>query len=301
MKNILLATLFILSVHTLFAQEPDTPLTAIDTLDTEDKFVKIVLYDNKTWDYMDMGRPVIDETAIYEDWAETIHAYRDVKLADLPDEIDICLADSLHGWSYPILPEKVNSKYMVRRGREHNGIDLPLKIGDSVKVAFDGVVRKVAYDRGGYGNVIVVRHPNGLESYYGHLSKTIAKENEIVKAGEVIGLGGSTGRSTGPHLHFEVRCQGQSFDPERLFDFTSGQLRDSIIVLKKHYFSIYSHYGQTDEESKAAAGRIVHVIKSGDTLGGLAKRYGTTVSKICQLNGISSKKILRIGERIIVR
>lgn len=301
MRNILLATLIILSAQTLLAQEPDTPLTAIDTLDTEDKFVKIVLYDNKTWDYMDMGRPVIDETAIYENWAETIHAYRDVKLADLPDEIDICLADSLHGWSYPILPEKVNSKYMVRRGREHNGIDLPLKIGDSVKVAFDGVVRKVAYDRGGYGNVIVVRHPNGLESYYGHLSKTIAKEKEVVKAGEVIGLGGSTGRSTGPHLHFEVRCQGQSFDPERLFDFTSGQLRDSIIVLKKHYFSIYSHYGQTDEESKAAAGRIVHVIKSGDTLGGLAKRYGTTVSKICQLNGISSKKILRIGERIIVR
>ncbi len=301
MKHTFLVTLLLLSASSLFAQVQDTYITSIDTLDTDDKFVKIVIYSNKTWDYIDMGRPVIDEEKIFDDWSESIHAYRDVKLADLPEEIDICLTDSLHGWSYPILPQKINSKYMVRRGREHNGIDLPLQVGDSVKVAFDGVVRKVAYDRGGYGNVIVVRHPNGLETYYGHLSKTIAQEKEVVKAGEVIGLGGSTGRSTGPHLHFEIRCQGQSFDPERLFDFTSGQLRDSIIVLKKHYFSIYSHYGQTDEESKAAAGRIVHVIKSGDTLGGLAKKYGTTVSKICNLNGISSKKVLRIGERIIVR
>ena len=154
---------------------------------------------------------------------------------------------------------------------------------------------------GGYGNLVVIRHANGLETYYGHLQKHNVKENDIVKAGEVIGFGGNTGRSTGPHLHFETRFQGQAFDPQRVFNFETGELRDSILTLKKHYFSIYSHYGMTDQESIEASKRKIHVIRSGDTLGGLAARYGTTVKKICQLNGFSSRKILRVGQRIIVR
>lgn len=303
MKKIFLATLIFLGAQTVFAQEfgGQLPLNPLDTLDTEDKFVKIVIYDNHTWDYIDLGKPVIDDASIYEDWPTTIHAYQDLKLSDFPDEIDLCLADENHSWSYPITPTKVNSKYMVRHGRNHNGVDLDLETGDSVRVAFDGVVRKVTYDKGGYGNLVVVRHPNGLETYYGHLSKQLVSEGELVKAGELIGLGGSTGRSTGPHLHFEIRYKGQSFDPERLFDYETGQLRASLITLKKHYFSIYSHYGQTDEESKAASGRIVYKVKSGDTLSTIARRYGTTVSKICKLNGISAKKIIRPGQSIIVR
>ncbi|MBP5210729.1 MAG: peptidoglycan DD-metalloendopeptidase family protein, partial [Bacteroidales bacterium] len=166
-----------------------------------------------------------------------------------------------------------------------------------------GVVRYIGYTRetGGYGNLVIIRHPNGLETYYGHLSKHLVAADEMVKAGEVIGLGGSTGRSTGPHLHFEARYKGQTFDPSRLIDFETGALRDTILTLHDHYFSIYSHYGQTDEESKAAAGRIVYTVKSGDTLGAIASRYGTTVNNICNLNGISSKKVLKIGERLIVR
>ena len=148
---------------------------------------------------------------------------------------------------------------------------------------------------------MVIRHSNGLETYYGHLSKTLCEPNEAVKAGDVIGLGGSTGRSTGPHLHFETRYKGQTFDSERVIDFETGALRDSVLTLKKHYYSIYSHYGQTEEESQAASDRIVHTIRSGDTLSGLARKYGTTVSAICKLNNISANKTLRIGEHIIVR
>ena len=195
------------------------------------------------------------------------------------------------------------SGYKVRRGSAHKGTDIPLSVGDSIFATFDGVVRYVGTTRqtGGYGNLVVIRHSNGLETYYGHLSKTLCEPNEAVKAGDVIGLGGSTGRSTGPHLHFEARYKGQAFDPERLIDFQTGELRDSLFTLKKHYFSIYSHYGQTESESKAASDRIVHTIKSGDTLSALARRYGTTVSAICKLNNISANKTLRVGERIIVR
>ncbi len=277
--------------------------TAIDTLDTKDKFTKIVLFADHTWEYRDMGRPVIDTAGFYDDWNnKVLHAFKNVKATDLPEEVDLCLVDDQNPFCAPITG-KVHSGYKFRRTREHNGIDVPLAVGDTVKAAFNGIVRYIGTTSvtGGYGNLVIIRHPSGLETYYGHLSKILVEPNEVVKAGEIIGLGGSTGRSTGPHLHFEVRYKGQTFDPSRVVDFETGTVRDSVLVLKRHYYSIYSHYGQTDEESEAAASRIVHTIRSGDTLGGLAKKYNTTVTKICQLNGISSKKILRIGERIIVR
>ncbi len=276
---------------------------AMDTLDTKDKYVKIVLYSDHTWQYWDAGRPKIDTAGFYQGWdTENIHSFRNLTAKDLPDSVDLRLVDGEHPFCAPITG-KVYSAYRFRRTREHNGIDVPLDMGDTIRAAFNGIVRYTgsSSQTGGYGNLVVIRHSNGLETYYGHLSKRLVETGEVIKAGEIIGLGGSTGRSTGPHLHFETRYMGQSFDPARIVDFETGSVRDSIITLKRHYYSIYSHYGQTDEESEAAAGRIVHVIRRGDTLGGLAAKYGTTVAKICKLNGISTKKVLQIGHRIIVR
>lgn len=313
MKKIYFIVAGLLATASLFAQDLEEKQSAesllreekraIDTLDTEDKFTKIVLFDNQTWNYLDIGRPVIDEEIIDSLWDnEQIHINKGTPLSSFPDEIDLLLADSTHHFCLPI-NGAVRSRYSFRRTRDHNGIDLALSIGDSIYAAFDGKVRlcEVTRSSGGYGNLIILRHSNGLETYYGHLSKYFVEENELVKAGELIGLGGNTGRSTGPHLHFETRYMGQSFDPERIIDFENGTLRDSLIILKKHYFSIYSHYGQTDEESYAASQRILHTIRSGDTLGALARKYGTTVSKICKLNGFSSKTVLRVGRKIIVR
>jgi len=288
------------------AEAPDVitvSVQAMDTLDTKDKFVKIVLYTDHTWAYFDTGRPQIDTAGFYNGWdTGVIHAFKGLTPKDLPEEVDLRLVDDTHPFCAPITG-KVYSGYKFRRTREHNGIDVPLTTGDTIRAAFNGIVRYTGGSSvtGGYGNLVVIRHSNGLETYYGHLSKRLVETNEVVKAGEIIGLGGSTGRSTGPHLHFETRYMGQSFDPARIVDFETGSVRDSIITLKRHYYSIYSHYGQTDDESEAAAGRVIHVIRSGDTLGGLAQKYGTTVSKICSLNGISSSKVLQIGQRLIVR
>ncbi len=275
----------------------------LDTLDTDDRYTKLVLYSDHTWQFLDLGHPKFDDDDFEENWDnEAIHAYKGLSLDEVPDEITITLVDSLHNFVCPVVGN-VRSKFAFRRRRPHKGTDIPLKVGDPVCAAFDGKVRVVKTTRqsGGYGNLVVIRHSSGLETYYGHLSSHAVKENDLVKAGDVIGYGGSTGRSTGPHLHFETRFMGQAFDPERLIDFAAGQLRSDMFTIKKHYYSIYSHYGQTEKESADASKRKIHVIRSGDTLGGLAAKYGTTVSAICRLNGFKQTKLLRIGERIIVR
>lgn len=273
----------------------------IDTIHTEDKYVDIVLYDNQTWEYLSYEKPAIDSTNVYDDYfdIEALHAH--YPEGSIPAEVDLCLVDENHGFCVPF-QNKVVSGFKFRRRRPHYGADIALHTGDSIRAAFDGVVRISTGSRtGGYGNLIILRHSNGLETYYGHLSKRFVEAGEPVKAGEVIGLGGSTGRSTGPHLHFETRYKGKAFDPERIIDFEHGALRGSMFTLKKDYFSIYSHYGQTDAQSKAASEAQYYKVRKGDTLSKIAVKHGTSVTRLCKLNGIKSTKTLRVGERLRVR
>ena len=286
----------------------------IDTLYTFDKFRKVILFDNNTWLYYNIEKPDIPTSISEDHWdTETIHSYRDIALKDLPDEVTIQLVDSVHGYCIPH-PGPVTSQYKFRWRRPHKGVDIGLDTGDPVYAAFDGVVRVDMPTRmsGGYGNVIVIRHVNGLETYYGHLSRRLVQSGDIVKAGELIGYGGSTGRSTGPHLHLETRYMGQPFDPERIFDLENGTLRSEVFVLKKHYFSINSHYGMTDKQSLEASKKVpkdsastskkmYHTVRKGENLSKIAKRYGTTVNKICQLNGIRKNKALRVGQKLRVK
>ncbi len=203
------------------------------------------------------------------------------------------LYDELAGraWAMPTKQTYITSPFKQRHSRWHYGTDLKIEIGDSITSVFDGVVRVSKYNRGGYGNYIIVRHHNGLESLYGHLSRRDVCVGQPVKAGELIGLGGNTGRSTGPHLHFELRWKGIAFDTERLFDYDVHTLSADCFELSPEVFSYY-------KELERAA---YHRVRSGDTLGAIARRYGTSVTAICRLNGIRSSKILRIGETLRVR
>ena len=285
----------------------------IDTLDTGDRFQKVVLFDNGTWLYYNLEKPEIPDSLDDDHWiTEQVHSYSDIALKDLPEEVVLTLVDSIHGYCIPH-PGYVTSRFKFRSKRPHKGVDIGLNKGDAVYAAFDGVVRAALPTNmtGGYGNVLVIRHLNGLETYYGHLSSYIVESGDIGRAGEMIGYGGSTGRSTGPHLHFETRYMGQAFDPERIFDFDRGTLRGATFTLKKHYFNINSHQGMTDQQSLAASKKKpidtsaatakYHTVKQGDTLSKIAKRYGTTVKKLCQLNGIKETKVLRIGMRLRVK
>lgn len=203
------------------------------------------------------------------------------------------LIDSANGrhWSKPIKRCYMTSDFGQRWGRWHYGVDLGLTTGDSVVSVFDGVVRVVGWDGRGYGNFIVVRHYNGLETVYGHMSKTYAKIGDPVKAGDLIGFGGSTGRSTGPHLHIEVRYAGQAIDPKFFFDFSNCEL------IKKSCFISAENF----EYQKIVRRIYYHKIRSGDNLGKIARKYRVSVKQLCRLNKITSKTKLRVGRRLRIR
>ena len=289
-------------------------LTVIDTLATDNDAVQVILYSNNSWKYV-RNREIAKDSTIFEKYWDTttLFPYREVDMSGMPKSVVIDLVDSLTCYHCPYQGTvHPHGKYGPRRRRQHQGVDLPLKTGDPVYATFCGRVRISQYNKGGYGNLVIIRHDNGLETYYGHLSERMVEPGQWVEAGQIIGLGGSTGRSTGPHLHFETRYYGQSFDPERLIDFKNGTLSRETFLLKKSFFSIYSNAGQDfedeianeEQDKKEAAEKAAmkyYKIRSGDTLGAIARRHGTTVANLCRLNGIKSPTILRIGRSLRVR
>ena len=206
----------------------------------------------------------------------------------LKDDVHIPMA----GFVLPA-PGYVTSPYGWRRNRMHKGTDIKVQVGDSIRSAWGGQVRIVGWDPRGYGYFVVVRHDNGLETVYGHLSRPLVDEYERVSAGYVLGLGGNTGRSTGSHLHLEIRYLGEAIDPAKFIDFNTGQLRN-----REEYVIGIKAMKQARAE---AAAMKWHKVKQGDTLSGIAKKYGTTVKRLCQLNNIKETKILQIGMKLRVK
>ena len=236
---------------------------------------------------------------------------KEMPLDSLPDEINLRLLRKGEQFAFPVKGVK-SSPYGWRWERPHRGVDIALKTGEPIHCVFDGVVR-IAKPMGGYGNLVVVRHYNGLETVYGHLSKINVKPRQEVKAGDVIGLGGSTGHSTGPHLHFEVRFQYETFDPEWILDFATCSLRTQRLHLDKSYFGIKKPRGRKGESiaykadksyikepERRGAREMYYVMRSDDSLVEIARRYSTTVDKIRELNEGLAKKP-KAGTKIRVR
>lgn len=188
----------------------------------------------------------------------------------------------------PLDASVVTSDFGLRKAEWHYGTDIRVKIGTPVYAPFDGIVRINQFERHGYGRYLMIRHKNGLETLYGHLSRTVVNVGDIVKAGDIIGYGGSTGHSTGPHLHFEVRYEGNAINPNDIYDFSTDKLKDSVLTITPSTFAYLA---------EARAIRFVRV-RRGDTLSGIGYRCGITVSKLCRLNRLSRKSILRIGQKI---
>ena len=289
-----------------------SPSDPLDTLDTVNEHIKVILFADNTWEYYKTPDYQELSDVFDECWtSEGTDPYK-VPQSELPAQWSIWCVDSLSQYHCPYQGDiHPRGKFGVRRGRRHQGVDIPLKSGEPVYAAFTGKVRMSKYF-GAYGNMVIIRHENGIETCYAHLSKRLVGQDQWVNAGDVIGYGGSTGRSTGPHLHFETRYKGYAFDPQWLIDFKTGVLRHRLFVLKKKYFNIYSNYEQdfedemkNHEEDKAEdAEREAmrwYTIKSGDTLSRIAINNDTTISELCRLNGITRNTVLKIGRKIRVR
>ena len=185
---------------------------------------------------------------------------------------------------------------MPRWRRMHNGLDIKVNIGDTIVAAFDGKVRIVKYERRGYGKYVVIRHDNGLETVYGHLSKQLVEENQLVKAGEPIALGGNTGRSTGSHLHFETRFLGIAINPALMFDFPKQDIVADTYTFRKTRGYERNRAGSHDTNIASDGEIRYYKVKKGDSLSRIAKLRGVSVSTLCKLNRITTKTTLRPGQ-----
>jgi murein DD-endopeptidase MepM/ murein hydrolase activator NlpD len=241
----------------------------------------------------------LDESLYKNNWSSTQIKYPVNTLPGKNDTIIITLLGM--GSTKFVQPIKgpVISKYGPRRGRMHTGTDIRLNSGDTIRNAFDGRVR-VAKRFSGYGNLVLVRHNNGLETIYGHLKAISVKVNDTIKAGDLIGLGGRTGRATCNHLHFETRLFGQPFDSNKYIDFETGSLRSEKVYYANKRAEIDLHNFKkkplpSDGTELAAGSATKHVIRKGDNLSTIARRYHTSVKKICAANKITAQTTLKIG------
>lgn len=237
-----------------------------------------------------------------DSWGSHVNPFAGMAV-NIPDRQDIDLQEFV----MPISTRQVTSGYGYRHsfGRMHYGTDLKLSTGDTVRAAFSGKVRIKSYEGRGYGNYLVIRHPNGLETVYGHLSRSIVREGTVVRAGDPIGLGGSTGRSTGPHLHFEARFMGIPIDPSDLFDFHAGVPRFDVFAFVKGAYRTPRSYAVANAVAKPKKSSEsnedqfkTHRIQKGETVAKIARHYGVSVAKLCRLNGISASKRLAAGRTL---
>ena len=248
---------------------------------------------------------------LYDDW-DNMHAHS--RVTELPDTFRISLKD----FCMPTDSRVLTSNFGHRWGRQHKGLDIKVYIGDTIRAAFAGKVRVVRYEGRGYGKYVVIRHDNGLETYYAHMSKQLVVEDQEVRAGDPIGLGGNTGRSTGSHLHFETRLCGVALNPALMFDFRNQDVVDDYYMFRKSSYqkesvlatrlrgvggsSLASADGDEVELATAAPAASYaqesrfHKVKRGETLYSIAKKRGTTVSAIMKLNHLKKNARLRAGQ-----
>jgi hypothetical protein len=320
MQKIFSIFFFLFVFNSVFGQQ------VLDTINTDKG--RMVIYSNRTWAYVkDIGfngvlnprlNKMLTEDSTFnfvQTWNNDVcyTSGRQNDLTKLQDTIWLCLMEDVH--SEFVFPTNgiVTSRYGYRNGRHHSGIDVDLNTGDTVRSVWSGKIRYAKYNDGGFGNLVIVRHYNGLETFYAHLSKLLVVPDQDVKAGDVIGLGGNTGHSYGSHLHFEVRFYDASINPEEIIDFTKREVKDENLFIHKSLFRPGAkptdsmdgpgevHQAENATAQIQSAQRKYYKVRSGDTLSEIAARNNTTISKICQLNSIRPTTTLQIGKSLRVK
>lgn len=229
---------------------------------------------------------------LYAEWSNDHVRFK----AELPDSFRV----DLRGFVMPTTNTKITDifGYRPRRRRVHNGLDIKVQRGDTIRSAFDGKVRMASYQRRGYGHYIVIRHNNGIETVYAHLSKKLVIQDQNVKAGQPIGLGGNTGRSSGAHLHFETLLAGKNLNPALMFDFEKQDVTGDFYTYRK---GVYQEVDRKTGKIVESAEPLYHKVRKGESLSVIARKCGVSVNTLYRLNKLNSRSVLRIGQRIRYR
>lgn len=260
--------------------------------------------------YIDLWDDIEPEPDIYtEGWnSRSVNPFKE---SQVPNKAVI----DVTGYYMPV-PGGITSNYGFRPkfGRMHKGVDLGLKANDTVRAAFDGKIRLTNYEPKGYGNYIIVRHPNQLETVYGHLNKILVKPDQVVKAGDPIGLGGSTGRSTGPHLHFETRYMGYAINPSAIFDFANKTVHTDTYTFTKQTYQNARNFAPSRDMAKVAETKIentyqpgnaknidTYTVKQGDTVASVARVHGISKTRLLQLNNLKATDELKQGQTLKIK
>ncbi len=232
-----------------------------------------------------------------KEWNTEYIRIRGIAIPFVNDTLQIVLVNENSDYVFPLKTGKVCSPYGYRRQRMHTGTDIKLNLNDTVVSCFNGVVR-MAKSYSGYGKTVVVRHYNGLETVYAHLNRIKVKPGQEVKAGQLIGLGGRTGRATTEHLHFETRFLYEHFDASHMIDFTTQKLKSDTLILTPKRMGVKSSAASNSTSSVNSTDNDYHIVRKGDTLYAISKKYGISLKKILQINHIEENSILRIGQKI---
>lgn len=250
-------------------------------------------------DLIDEPEPEID---IYtEGWnSKSVNPFRD---SEVPNSAVI----DVTGYYMPHKGKMTsNYGYRARFGRMHKGVDIGIRMNDTIRAAFDGKVRLTNYEAKGYGNYVILRHPNGLETVYGHLNKHLVKPNQVVKAGDPIGLGGNTGRSTGPHLHFETRYMGYAINPNAIFDFANQTTHTDTYTFSKQTYTQPRNYAPSKDLAKkeanpytaSSSNKTSYTVRKGDTLSSIARAYGMSTTTLRKINNLESSDHIKVGQTL---
>jgi len=255
----------------------------------ESRLLKNEITNALTYFYDDSPFPA---HSVYQKWDENNIFPYDDQLTKEDTTLLLTLTDSTNHCNYspPIVNPVITSNFGWRNGRTHTGIDLDLEVWDPVYAVFDGMLR-VAIKHPGYGRVVIIRHHNGLETLYAHLHRFKVKAGDIVEAGQLIGLGGSSGHSSGSHLHFEVRFKGKSINPRSIISFKENNLISSQMELIKQKYDYVA----------LPTGVEYHTIERGDFMFKIAKLYGLSVNQLCELNGVNRNKSLIVGRKLRIK
>ena len=187
----------------------------------------------------------------------------------------------------------IGSPYGIRSHRLHRGVDVNVIKDEPVVAAYPGEVTMSRYNKGGYGHYVLIKHPNGIETLYAHLSKRLLNVGDKVFPGDIVGLAGNSGRSSAAHLHFEIRYGEINIDPATVIDFPHWSLKPGVSK-----FSMKKARSEHRKIQSKLINNNYYVVQAGDSQGDVANWFNISIESLCRINDLKPGAPLKAGQKL---